>query len=41
MSDAEYGPPGNSSFPFFVGGEMLNLLFLYNFFIFFHVNTMI
>ena len=34
MSDVEYDPSGNSSFH--VGTDILNLLFLYDFFIFFH-----
>ena len=34
--DTEYDPPGNSNSLFHVEGDTLNLLFLYNFVIFFH-----
>ena len=37
MSDTEYGPSGNSNSSFHVGADILNLLFLYDFFIFLHV----
>ena len=37
MSDIEYDPSGNSNSLFYVGAEILNLLFLYDFFISFHV----
>ena len=35
--DIEYDPSGNSNFLFHTGADVLNLLFLYYFFIFFHV----
>ena len=35
MSDTEYGPLGNSNSSFHVGADILNLLFLYGFFMFF------
>ena len=34
MSDIEYDPSGNSNSSFHVGAEILNLLLLYEFFIF-------
>ena len=37
QNNLEYDPPGNSNTPFHVGADILNLLFLYDFFIFFHV----
>ena len=37
MSDVEYDPSGNSNSTFHVVADILNLLFLYDFFIFFHV----
>ena len=37
ISDAEYDPSGNSNFSFHVGTDILNLLFFYDFFIFYHV----
>ena len=37
MSDTEYDPLSNSNFSFHVGTDILNLLILYDFFIFFHV----
>ena len=35
MSDTEYNPSGNSNSPFHVGHKILDLLPLYDFFIFF------
>ena len=32
MSDTEYDPSGNSNSSFHVGADILNLLFLYDFF---------
>ena len=37
MSDIEYDPSGSSNSSFHVGADILNLLFLYDFYIFFHV----
>ena len=37
MSDTEYCPSDNSNSAFHVGTYILNLLFLYDFFILFHV----
>ena len=39
MFDTEFGnyPSGNSNLSFKVGANILNLLFLYNYFILFHV----
>ena len=37
MSDIEYDQSGNSSSSFHVGAGILNLLFLHDFFIFYHV----
>ena len=37
MSDTEYDTSDNSNLLFHVGADILNLLFLYDFFIFFHV----
>ena len=37
IPDTEFDPSGNSNFSFHVGVGLLNLLFLYDFFIFFHV----
>ena len=37
MSDIEYNPFGNSISSFHVGADILNLLYLYVFFMFFHV----
>ena len=36
-SDTDYDSSGNSNSSFHVGPGILNLLFLYDFFIFFHV----
>ena len=36
ISDAEYDQSGNSNSSFHVGADILNLLFLYDFLIFFH-----
>ena len=41
MSDTEYNPPDNSNISFHVGVDFLNLLFLYDFFIFFHEQHMV
>ena len=37
MSGTEYDPSGNSNSSFHVGADILNLLFLYEPFMFFHV----
>ena len=37
MPDIEYDPLGNSNSSFYVGADVFNLLFLYNFFVFFYV----
>ena len=37
ISGTEYDPSGNSNFSFHFGADILNLLFFYYFFIFFHV----
>ena len=37
ISDTEYNPSGNSNFLFHVGADILNLLLLYELFIFFNV----
>ena len=37
MSDTEYDPSGNSNSSFDVGIDILSLLFLYDFFVFFHI----
>ena len=37
MSDTEYDPSGNSNLSFHVGVDILNLLLLYELFMFFHV----
>ena len=37
MSDTKYDPSDNANSSFHVGVDILNLLFLYGFFIFFHV----
>ena len=37
MSDTEYDRSGNSNLSFHVGADILNLLLLYEFFMFFHV----
>ena len=37
MSDIEYDPFGNSNLSFDVGADILNLLSLYELFMFFHV----
>ena len=36
MSDIEYDPSGNSNSSFHVGADILNLLLLYEHFMFFH-----
>ena len=41
MSNTECDPSGNSSFPFHVGAEILDLFFLYDFSIFFHVELIL
>ena len=37
MSGIEYDPSGNSNSSFYVEADILNLLFIYDFFIFFQV----
>ena len=37
ISDIEVDPSGNSNSAFHVGADVLNLLFLYDFYVFFHV----
>ena len=37
MSDKEYDPGVDSNFSFHVGADIFYVLFLYDFFIFFHV----
>ena len=37
MSDIEYDPSGSSNSSLHVGADILNLLFLYELFMFFHV----
>ena len=37
MTDTEYDLSGNSNSSFYVGADILNLLLLHDFFIFFHV----
>ena len=37
MSGTEHDPSGNSNSSFHIGAGILNLLLLYEFFIFFHV----
>ena len=37
MSDTEYEPTDNSNSSFHVGADILNLLLLYELFMFFHV----
>ena len=37
ISDAEYDPSGNSNSSIHFGVDILHLLFLYDFFVFFHV----
>ena len=37
MSDTEYDPPGNSKLSFHVVADIMNLLLLYELFMFFHV----
>ena len=41
MSDTADDPSGNSNFSSQVGPDILDLLFLYDFFIFFHVQFML
>ena len=38
MSDIENDPSGNSNHSFNIGADNLKLLFLYDFFVFFHVS---
>ena len=37
IPDADYDPSGNPNSSFHIGADVLNLLFLYDFFIFLHV----
>ena len=37
MPDIECGPSGNSNYSFHIGADLLNLSFLYDFYIFFYV----
>ena len=37
MSETEYEPSGNSNLSFHAGADILNLLLLYDIFMFFHV----
>ena len=41
MSDTEYDLTGNSDYSFHVGADILNLLFLYYYFMFFHLQYML